>query len=132
MKISIPLSQSRKSTSSKIPQPNFVELNPDDVYSAMLKCIAGFKKYHNQIEAIAYDTFSPSVAFMDKEGNALYPFITHLDRRSGEQSEKIQQEMGSNEFQSITGTFPFTGGASITSCSGSNRICRKSTTKPTK
>ena len=99
----------------KIPQPNFVELNPDDVYSAMLKCIAGFKKYHNQIEAIAYDTFSPSVAFMDKEGNALYPFITHLDRRSGEQSEKIQREMGSNEFQSITGTFPFTGGASITS-----------------
>ena len=81
----------------------------------MLKCIAGFKKYHNQIEAIAYDTFSPSVAFMDKEGHALYPFITHLDRRSGEQSEKIQREMGSNEFQSITGTFPFTGGASITS-----------------
>ncbi len=98
----------------KMPQPGFVELEPDDVYSAMLKCIAGFKKYHNEIEAIAYDTFSPSVAFMDKDGDSLYPFITHLDRRSSAQSERIQKEMGSNEFQAITGTFPFTGGASVT------------------
>jgi xylulokinase len=98
-----------------IPQPHFVELDPDDVFNAMLKCIERFKKYHSKIDAIAYDTFSPSVAFMDKEGNTLYPIITHLDRRSGEQSEQIQREMGKDEFQSITGTFPFTGGASVTS-----------------
>ena len=98
----------------KIPKPNFVELDPEDVYSAMLKCIKRFGPYHDGIEAIAYDTFSPSVAFMDKDGNPLYPIITHLDRRSSEQSKKIIREMGENEFQRITGTFPFTGGASVT------------------
>lgn len=67
-----------------------------------------------KVDLIVYDTFSPSVVFMDDEGTALYPVITHLDRRAKLQSRQIQKEIGAKPFQQITGLLPFTGGASVT------------------
>lgn len=93
---------------------DWVELDVNQVLNAMLKGINSLSKYKNDIEVFAYDTFSPSMVFMDKDGEALYPLITHLDRRSKQQTTKILNEMGKEKFQSITGIQPFTGGASIT------------------
>jgi xylulokinase len=91
-----------------------VELSSEDVFNAFIEGTKEIEEYVNDIAAVAYDVFSPSVVFMDKSGKVLHPIITHLDRRSRTQSKEIVKEMGANNFQKITGTFPFTGGASIT------------------
>lgn len=93
---------------------DWVELDVNQVFNAMVMGIKNLSKYINDIDVIAYDTFSPSMVFMDKDGEALYPIITHLDRRSKKQTTEILSKMGKETFQSITGTQPFTGGASIT------------------
>lgn len=93
---------------------DWVEIDTNQVFDAMVTGIKRLSKYQNDIDVIAYDTFSPSMVFMNKDGEALYPIITHLDRRSKMQTTKILDEMGKEAFQSITGIQPFTGGASIT------------------
>jgi len=98
----------------KVYNQDWVELDPDNVFSAMLEGIKKFSGYLNGIEVIGYDTFSPSMVFMNKEGEALYPIVTHLDRRSKKQTQLILEKMGKEAFQGITGVQPFTGGVSIT------------------
>lgn len=98
----------------KVSNLDWVELDPDEVFSAMIKGLKIMDKYLDRIQVIAYDTFSPSMCFMDKDGKMLYPIITHLDRRSKKQTQEILQVMGKDAFQSITGVQPFTGGVSIT------------------
>lgn len=93
---------------------DWVELDPDTVFGAMLEGTKRFSKYLNEVEVIGYDTFSPSMVFMNEEGKALYPIITHLDRRSKKQTKLILEKMGKEAFQSITGVQPFTGGVSVT------------------
>jgi sugar (pentulose or hexulose) kinase len=96
---------------------DWVELDAGDVFSAMLGALKKLRAQAGDttIDLIAYDVFSPSLIFMDREGNPLYPIITHLDRRSKKQSAEILREMGKERFQAITGIQPFTGGVSITS-----------------
>lgn len=94
---------------------NWVELDADTAISAMCRGIKELSEYTDEIDLVSFDTFSPSVTLMDSEGEALYPVIMHLDRRSGEQSKRIIEEMGTREFQAITGIQPFIGGASVTS-----------------
>ncbi|MDR2103920.1 MAG: FGGY-family carbohydrate kinase [Treponema sp.] len=95
---------------------DWVELDAEEVFSAMIR---GLEKLRDRagegIDLIAYDVFSPSLIFMDREGNPLYPILTHLDRRSKKQSAEILQRMGKDRFQAVTGIQPFTGGVSITS-----------------
>ena len=98
----------------KISNIDWVELDPDEVFLAMIKGLKIMSKYRDKIQVIGFDTFSPSVSFMDKDGEMLYPIITHLDRRSKKQTKKIMEVMGKDSFQNITGVQPFTGGVSIT------------------
>lgn len=98
----------------KVSNQNWVELDPDEVFGAMLEGAKRLSKYLNEVGIIGYDTFSPSMVFMDSNGEALYPIITHLDRRSKKQTQIILEVMGKEVFQSITGVQPFTGGVSIT------------------
>ncbi|MCI8501461.1 MAG: sugar kinase [Oscillospiraceae bacterium] len=94
---------------------DWIELDGRVVFDAMLEGIRKLSRYTGSIELIGFDTFSPSMTFMDEEGNALHPVLTHLDRRSKEQTKEILRVMGKEKFQSITGIQPFTGGASVTS-----------------
>lgn len=98
----------------KVSNLDWVELDPDEVFSAMLKGIKIMSRHLDSIQVIAYDTFSPSMSFIDKDGKILYPIITHLDRRSKKQTQKVLDVMGNAAFQNITGVQPFTGGVSIT------------------
>ncbi len=93
---------------------DWVELDPDEVFNAIVKGIRKLSVYHNDIGLVGFDTFSPSVVFMDMDGAAVHPIITHLDRRSKKQTRDILETMGKEKFQSITGVQPFTGGVSIT------------------
>lgn len=93
---------------------DWITIEADNMYASLVAGMKKLEKYAPEIDIIAYDTFSPSLTFMDAEGNPLFPIITHLDRRAKEQSKQIVREMGSKHYQSITGIFPFTGGASVT------------------
>ncbi len=92
-----------------------VELDPDIVFDGLIQCTKQMQEHLDKVELITYDTFSPSVVLMDEKGQALYPIITHLDRRSRKQTQEILNKMGEDKFQQITGILPFTGGASLTS-----------------
>lgn len=92
-----------------------VELDPDAVFRGFIECTCKMREYMDKVEIICFDTFSPSVVFMNSKGTALYPIITHLDRRSRKQTEEIVEVIGEDGYQQITGILPFTGGASVTS-----------------
>lgn len=93
---------------------DWAEMDADEIFGAMAQGMKALSEYAPDIGLIAFDTFAPSVVFMDKEGEPLYPLITHLDRRSRKQTNDILQAVGKDCFQSITGIQPFAGGASIT------------------
>lgn len=109
------LDSAKVSYQIRVTNGDWIELDGDVVFDAMLEGIRKLSKYADSIELIGFDTFSPSMTFMALDGNALHPILTHLDRRSKEQTQEILRVMGKEKFQSITGIQPFTGGASITS-----------------
>ena len=50
---------------------------------------------------------------MDKDGQMVYPnIITHMDRRSRQQSRDIEAIFGKDRYMSIAGIYPFAGGCS--------------------
>lgn len=88
------------------------ELRESDLMSALIRAVKGLdKELLDQVELVCYDTFSPSLVFMDIDGNLVYPnIITHLDRRSRKQSEDIDQIIGNDAYMKISGIYPFAGG----------------------
>jgi len=92
---------------------DWVTLSDTVLWEALRQGIQALGDTHD-VSLVVYDAFSPSVVLMDERGEAIYPVITHLDRRAKEQSRQIQKNMGSSAFQAVTGLLPFTGGASVT------------------
>ena len=109
------LDSAKVSYQIRVTNGDWIELDSAVVFDAMLEGIRKLGKYADTIGLIGFDTFSPSMTFMDEDGNALHPTLTHLDRRSKEQTQEILRVMGKERFQQITGIQPFTGGASVTS-----------------
>lgn len=109
------LDSAKVSYQIRVTNGDWIELDGDVVFDAMLEGIRKLSAYAGSIGVIGFDTFSPSMTFMDEDGNALHPVLTHLDRRSKAQTQEILQVMGKDAFQKITGIQPFTGGASVTS-----------------
>jgi glycerol kinase len=108
------LSTSRKDYQIRTVNVDWVELDADVVLKAVveaIKCLPGSR----DADMVVFDNFSPTPMLMNAEGDALYPIITHLDRRSKKQTRDILENFGHDRFQAITGIQPFTGGASITS-----------------
>ena len=91
-----------------------VELAPEKLWGALFTAASELdKELLAQVDHICYDTFSPSPVFMDEEGELTYPnIITHLDRRSREQTQYIDDIMGKDEYMNISGIYPFPGGCS--------------------
>lgn len=90
------------------------ELREADLMTALICAVKGLDaELLDKVELICYDTFSPSLVFMDKNGELLYPnIITHLDRRSRKQSDDIDRIIGKDAYMSISGIYPFAGGCS--------------------
>lgn len=90
------------------------ELREADLMSALIDAVKGLNaELLNQVEVICYDTFSPSIVFMDRDGALVYPnIITHLDRRSRKQSRDIDRLIGKDAYMNISGIYPFAGGCS--------------------
>ncbi|MGI6160906.1 MAG: FGGY-family carbohydrate kinase [Christensenellales bacterium] len=91
------------------------ELDPKALMSAFYEAAQELDpELRSKVEFLCYDTFSPSLVLMDEQGDPLYNIVTHLDRRSRAQSTYIDNNIGRDEFLSITGVYPFTGGVSAT------------------
>jgi sugar (pentulose or hexulose) kinase len=90
------------------------ELRESDLMGALAKAAKGLDtELLRQVEQICYDTFSPSIVFMDRNGALVYPnIITHLDRRSRKQSDDIDRIIGRETYMNISGIYPFAGGCS--------------------
>ena len=85
------------------------------MYEGFLKCLRAMGEWLRKIDIVAIDNFSPSVIAMDREGEALYPCIIHLDRRSYPQSRYALKCLPKETFLKINGNLPFAGGISLTS-----------------
>ena len=90
------------------------ELREADLFTALAKAAKGLDaELLDRVERICYDTFSPSIVFMDRAGTLVYPnIITHLDRRSRKQSDDIDRIIGREAYMNISGIYPFAGGCS--------------------
>ncbi len=67
-----------------------------------------------RVEAICYDTFSPSPVLIAEDGRLAYPnIVTHMDRRSRAQCGYIDRTFGKDNYLHIAGIYPFAGGAGI-------------------
>ena len=109
------LKSSKREYSFNVLDNQGVEIVAEDIFRAFLQGLDDLHDYLPRIEAIGYDVFSPSLVFMDKDGEALYPILTHLDRRSRDQTKQICDVFGMDEYRNITGVLPFSGGVTITS-----------------
>lgn len=91
-----------------------VELAPEDLFKALYAAAGKLDSHYlSDVECVCYDTFSPSLVFMDRDGELIYPnIITHLDRRSRSQSAVIQNQIGNDSYMNISGIYPFAGGCS--------------------
>jgi sugar (pentulose or hexulose) kinase len=93
-----------------------VEMDTDAILKALTNACSRLPAtLREKIEIICYDTYSPSLVLMDENGSALYPVVTHMDRRSRKQSQFICECFGKDRFLNIVGAYPFTGGVSLTS-----------------
>jgi xylulokinase len=94
-----------------------VEIDPDSLLRGMGAAASGLdERLLAQVECVCYDAFSPSPVFLDAAGELAYPnIITHMDRRSREQSAYVSQAIGNDAFLAITGLYPFIGGSGLMS-----------------
>jgi sugar (pentulose or hexulose) kinase len=94
-----------------------VEIDPAALLRGMAAAVRGLdERLLAEVECVCYDTFSPSPVFLDAAGDLAYPnVITHMDRRSAEQSAYIGQVIGNDACLEITGLYPFIGGSGLLS-----------------
>lgn len=94
---------------------NRVEIEPGTLLGAIETSVRELDETLRQsVDAIAFDAFSPSLVVMDASGNLVYPrIITHLDRRSAQESKDVLNRVGADRFLEITGFLPFVGGSGL-------------------
>jgi len=89
------------------------EIDPGELFKGLYSAANQLDPVlREKVEIVCYDTFSPSPVFIKKDGNLSYPnIITHMDRRSRQQTNYIIDHFGKEEYLNITGFYPFAGGA---------------------
>ena len=93
----------------------FAQIDPEIVYNAFVEGCHQLEDLIKTVDILAFDVFSPCLIAMDKDGNALYPAIIHVDRRSYAQSRFALKQLPKEKFLEINGNLPFAGGISLTS-----------------
>lgn len=92
-----------------------VEMDPEVLFAAISKAAWQLDAdLRRRVEVVCYDAFSPSPVLIGESGKLAYPrIITHLDRRSREQSAFIDARVGRDRYLSIAGFHPFVGGSGV-------------------
>src|ERR1043166_3299707 len=91
-----------------------VEVDPEDLLSAIERAIAGLGDEAKKVDAIALAVMCPAWVAMDADGRAITPMVTHQDRRSVEIARQIETRVGKERHLKIVGCRPFPGGISST------------------
>jgi len=68
-----------------------------------------------KVQAIVMANQSPSLTLIGSNGKLLHPVITHLDKRSYSQAEKLERHFGKAWWLRVTGNRPYPGGIAVTS-----------------
>lgn len=89
-----------------------VQINALEIWNSFEMVLKKAFIAHPYIEGICFDAFAPSVLLFNDDGEPLTPVITHLDRRSRDQSKEIIALLPN--YLSITGVLPYSGGVSAT------------------
>lgn len=92
-----------------------VEINPDKWFEGFKEALKNFTIPLKNISIITISANSPGLSFLDFEGNALFPSILHLDRRSKKQAIFILKIIGKEYLLKETGNLPMLGGCSACS-----------------
>ncbi len=90
-----------------------VDIDAEVLWNAFKKTCQNLN--NRNISGIVFSTLCPSLLLMDRDGLPLSKVILHLDRRSRQQSQWLIDNVGLEEFRSITGNPPIPGGISVTS-----------------
>lgn len=87
------------------PQPGHSEQNPEQIYQAFLKCVAGIVgQLHSAPEAISFSCVMHSLIPVDAEGNALAPMITWADTRAESIAQNIRNSADAEMIYRTSGT----------------------------
>ncbi len=95
-------------------RPPRVEIAAEEIWKAIVRATGRLGVTVSGVDRIALDALSPSCVLLDAEGNALTPIITHQDRRSVEQAERIEARFGLETHLNMAGNRPFPGGIGST------------------
>jgi len=109
------LAEAKEEYSYDVINKQNIQIDPEKMYAAFLKCCKSFNKHLPDIEFFSPCVCAPVFIPLDKNGTALHPAILHLDRRSYAESRFALKAVGKKEFMKINGNLPFAGGISCTS-----------------
>lgn len=87
---------------------NYIELNPDVVWTSVLHVIKKAVCEHNgsKIKAVCITSFAEAGALIDKNGRILYNSILNADFRGQEQCDRLIDKLGSWEITRRSGNNP--------------------------
>ncbi|MDY6914085.1 MAG: FGGY family carbohydrate kinase [Planctomycetota bacterium] len=91
-----------------------VQMDVEKIWQALLEACRQFKPWLDKIGVVVPSVLCPGLTAMDEAGNALYPAIIHIDRRSTRQAKEALKRIGKETFLRITGNLPYPGGISLT------------------
>ena len=91
-----------------------VEVAPESLLEAVASAVSSLGEDAKKADCLAMAVMCPAWVAMDRTGKALTPVITHQDRRSVAEAERIEKQIGKSRHLKITGCRPFPGGISST------------------
>ena len=91
-----------------------VEVPAANILKAVTGAIGCLGDAARHVDLIAFTGMAPSWLAVDKNGKPLTPVVTHQDRRSQLEAERIEAEVGRARHMHLTGNRPVPGGISST------------------
>lgn len=91
-----------------------VEVDPDELLRAVRTAIGGLGSRAKEVDSIHLAVMCPAWVALDRAGRPLTPIVTHQDRRSVAEAQKLEAKLGAKKHLAICGCRPFPGGISST------------------
>lgn len=93
---------------------NRAEVDAEGVLSALRRACSALDV--RDVDVVALAAMAPSWVAMNSAGRALTPIVTHQDRRSVEQGQRLLGAFGEADLLARVGNLPFPGSISSTTC----------------
>src|SRR5574343_1131913 len=91
-----------------------VEVDPDELLRAVRTANGGLGSRAKEVDSIHLAVMCPAWVALDRAGRPLTPIVTHQDRRSVAEAQKLEAKLGAKKHLAICGCRPFPGGISST------------------